>query len=248
MDNGWIKLHRKTLNNPAVMKDADHMAVWVWLLLSVTHKPIKVNFAGKIISLLPGQLTCGRQQIAEESQVEESKVERVLNLFKSEQQIEQQTSNKCRLITIKNWEEYQGNEQQNEQQLNNKRTTTEQQLNTKQEYKEYKEEREERKNSTPSQLAKDFFLSVLEKNSSYQEMVQKISQSRNLTVEQVSAEFDKFASYWTELTRDGKRQRWELEKVFETQRRLSTWFQNVNKFSGASGKQAGQANKVVFIS
>ena len=25
MDNGWIKLHRKMLDNPVVMKDADHI-------------------------------------------------------------------------------------------------------------------------------------------------------------------------------------------------------------------------------
>ena len=49
---------------------------------------------------------------------------------KTEQQIEQQKTNKNRLITILRWKEYQGSEQQNEQQVNNKRTTSEQPVNT----------------------------------------------------------------------------------------------------------------------
>lgn len=137
-DNGWVKIHRKMLENPAVMKDPDHLAVWVWLLANVTHKDKKVDFAGQIIGLKPGQLTCGRQQIAEGSKVNEWKVERIIKLFKSEQQIAQQTTNKCRLITINNWNEYQENAQQNAQPVHNNCTTTAQQLHTKQEDKELK--------------------------------------------------------------------------------------------------------------
>jgi hypothetical protein len=64
-------------------------------------------------------------------------VQRILKTFKSEQQIEQQTTSRNRLITIVAWNEYQKSEQQNEQQVNNKRTTSEH----KQEYKEYKNKR-----------------------------------------------------------------------------------------------------------
>lgn len=138
-NNGWIKLHRKILESPIIMKDPDHIAIWVWLLLNVTHTVKKVDFAGKIISLQPGQLTCGRQQIAEGSKVDRSKVERVLNLLKSEQQIEQQTTNKCRLITVINWIQYQQVEQQSEQPVSNNRATSEQPVSTKQEDKECKE-------------------------------------------------------------------------------------------------------------
>jgi DNA-binding phage protein len=132
---GWIKVHRKILDNPVVFKDADHFAVWMYLLLEATRKEYPVIFGGEKIMLKPGQLTKGRSQIARETGVEQSKVYRILKSLKNEQQIEQQTSNKCTLITVLNWETYQGDEQQPEQQLNNNRTTTEQQLNTKQEEK-----------------------------------------------------------------------------------------------------------------
>lgn len=127
---GWIKLHRKLLDNPVTMKDTDHLAVWIYLLLNASHNEHSALFKGEKIILKPGQLITGRKSIALALHINESKVERILKSLKSEQQIEQQTSSKNRLISITNWEFYQQSEQQNEQQVNNKRTTNEQQVNT----------------------------------------------------------------------------------------------------------------------
>lgn len=134
-DGGWIKLHTKILDNPTVMKDAAHCAVWIYLLCNAAWKPVDVMFGGERITLKPGQLTTGRKKIADELKISESKVQRVLKCFESEHQIEQRTSNQCRLISILQWDKYQFSEQQVERQVNNNRTTTEQQLNTKEEYK-----------------------------------------------------------------------------------------------------------------
>ena len=128
--DGWIKLHRKMLDNPVVWKDSDHLAVWIYLLLNATHKDMDVLFKNKRITLKPGQLITSRKSIAKKLNISESKVHRVLKMLEIEQQIEQQTSNKNRLITIVGWNEYQSCEQQIEQQVNNNRTTSEQQVNT----------------------------------------------------------------------------------------------------------------------
>lgn len=127
--NGWIKLYRKIMENPIVTKDADYLAIWVYLLLNATHDTYPALFRGKKILLKPGQLLTGRKAIASRLSISESKVGRVLETFKNEQQIEQQTSNKNRLISIVNWDFYQGVEQQSEQQLDNSWTATEQQVN-----------------------------------------------------------------------------------------------------------------------
>ena len=127
---GWIKLHRKTLDNPIITKDSDYLAVWIYLLLNTTHKEYDVLFKGKRITLKKGQLLTGRKSISEKLKIDENKVQRILKSLENEHQIEQQKSNKNRLITIVSWDKYQQDEQQNEQQLNNKRTTTEQQVNT----------------------------------------------------------------------------------------------------------------------
>lgn len=127
---GWIKLHRKTLDNPIITKDSDFLAVWIYLLLNTTHKEYDVLFKGERVTLKRGQLLTGRKSISEKLKIDENKVQRILKSLENEHQIEQQKSNKNRLITIVSWDKYQQDEQQNEQQLNNKRTTTEQQVNT----------------------------------------------------------------------------------------------------------------------
>ena len=133
--SGHIALHRKVLENPVVCKDADHLAIWIYLLCKAVWKPTDVIFHGERITLSPGQLTTGRKAIAENLRISESKVQRVLKLFESEQQIEQRTDRQCRLITIVSWDKYQFSEQRVEQQVNNDRTTSEQRVNTKEEYK-----------------------------------------------------------------------------------------------------------------
>lgn len=127
---GYIKLYRQILDNPIVCKDGECFAIWCYLLLNATHTEYDTMFKGKRITLIPGQLITGRKSIAQKLKVDESKVQRFLKLLEIEQQIEQQKSNKNRLITIVNWSKYQENEQQTEQQVNNKRTTSEQQVNT----------------------------------------------------------------------------------------------------------------------
>ena len=128
--NGYIKLYRKMLDNPIICKDSDHLAIWVYLLLNATHDNIDMLFNGRRITLKAGQLITGRKSISSDLTICESKVQRVLKSFEIEQQIEQQKSNKNRLVTILNWSSYQTSEQQNEQQVNNNRTTSEQQVNT----------------------------------------------------------------------------------------------------------------------
>lgn len=123
---GWIKIHRKILENPIICKDSDYLAVWIYLLLNATHKEIPALFKGKKIILQKGQLITGRKSMSNQLKISESKIYRIINDFKSEQQIEQQTSNQNSLISILNWDKY----QQNEQQMNNERTTDEQPVNT----------------------------------------------------------------------------------------------------------------------
>ena len=129
-NNGWIKLHRKLLDNPVVMKDSDHLAVWIYLLLNASHTEYPVLFGGKKISLKAGQLITGRKSIASTLGISESKVRRILDLFEIDQQIDRQRSNKNSLVSILNWDKYQIFDQQIDQQATNKRPTSDQQATT----------------------------------------------------------------------------------------------------------------------
>ena len=138
--NGWIKLHRKMLENPVVSKDSDYLSVWIYLLLNAEHDDRTVLFGGNKIVLKPGQLITGRKSIAEFLHINESKVKRILIDFENDQQITRQRSNKNSLISLKNWDKYQFCDHQSDQQVTNERPTDDQQVTTNKKEKKNKKD------------------------------------------------------------------------------------------------------------
>lgn len=130
MQSGYIKLWRKLENSP-IFTNSEAVHLFVYLLIKASRTERKTAYKTTVINLLPGQLVTGRKKLSEATGINESKVYRLLELLKSEQQIEQQTNSKYSIITICNWKLY----QEDEQQMNSKRTTNEQQMNTIQELK-----------------------------------------------------------------------------------------------------------------
>lgn len=61
--------------------------------------------------------------------------------------------------------------------------------------------------------------------------------AKGIPRDMVFIEFNKFISYWTELTKSGQKQRWELEKAFDIKRRLVTWFSRINERTTTRGKK-----------
>jgi len=86
------------------------------------------------VELEKGQFIFGRKVAANELKMSESKTYRLIKKLETMQNLNIKANNKYSIITIENWELYQfdenKNEQQFEQQMNNKRTTNEQQMNT----------------------------------------------------------------------------------------------------------------------
>lgn len=135
---GFIRVYR-SLENKAWYKKSEYVHLWVHLFIKATRKDKEDWFNGQPIMLRPGQFITGRKKLSSETGIQESKIERILKVFQNDQQIEQLGGNLSRLISINNWHLYQNVEQPNEQQMNNGRTTDEQQVNTIQETREYKE-------------------------------------------------------------------------------------------------------------
>ena len=232
-DYGWIKLHRKLRNNP-LMRRPNYRAVWIELLFEAEHGMKKVGgkwvpkeenemrqvlWNGQKIYLQPGQLTCGAKQISEWTGVSRGTVERILKRFKSEEQIEVLTSNHFSLITVKKWKQYQMGEEQNEEQMRNQRGTSEEPVRTPRERKNEDNDKNDTidRQKTPRDNAKSFFT----EQSVQSEIVGRLEERGILDAAQ---EVSRFVSYWSELTLDGKKQRWETERTFEVDRRLTTWF------------------------
>ena len=131
----WVKLYRK-LENSSFYHDSRIVHLWLHILIKAYAFEGKTFFGGEEITVNPGQFVTGRKKLSTETGIEESKIQRSLKVFEKCRMIEQQTNSQSRLITVLNWDMYQGSEQQ----MNNKRTASEQRVNTKRERK--KEEKE----------------------------------------------------------------------------------------------------------
>ena len=103
--------------------------------MEANHSPKQIIWKGKRLVLNPGQLTCGAKQLAEWAGVPRGTVERVLKVFKSEEQIEVQAGNRFSLITINNWRDYQRSEEHNEEPMRNQRGASEEPVRTPKECK-----------------------------------------------------------------------------------------------------------------
>tara|TARA_R110000782_G_scaffold74323_1_gene148509 strand:- start:623 stop:1450 length:828 start_codon:yes stop_codon:yes gene_type:complete len=119
MNSGWIKIHRKLWKNPRA-QDPEWVSVWLYLLSHAAHTECRAMFKGQVYTLKPGQLVTGRKIISRDTGVHESKVFRIINQLKGEQQIEQQAGSKSSMFTVLNWESHQVGEQQIEQQANSR--------------------------------------------------------------------------------------------------------------------------------
>jgi hypothetical protein len=82
------------------------------------------------------------------------------------------------------------------------------------------------KKITPKEVSEKFF-----SDTSEQELIILKLGENGMPDNLARVEVLKFISYWTELNPTGKKQKWEMQKTFEVQRRLATWFRNVNQFS-----------------
>ena len=141
---GWIKVHRR-LKESAVFGDPDLLKLWLLCLLKATHKPREVVIEKQVVRLEPGQFVTGRFELEKEyndgvpnrKKISASTLQRWLRKLETWQMLNIKTYSKFSIVTVSNWIEY----QQDEQQVNNRRTTDEQQVNTDKNVKNDKNEK-----------------------------------------------------------------------------------------------------------
>jgi hypothetical protein len=141
---GWIKLSRCLMDKP-IFQNEKLLKVWVWCLLKATHKGYEQLVGLQKVWLEPGQFIFGRKKAAEELSITESTVWRLMQFLadKNNPSLEVVTYNKYSVITIVNWAGYQvektdrcepsnnkGSTTFQEQQMNNRWTANEQQMDT----------------------------------------------------------------------------------------------------------------------
>lgn len=127
--DGWIKLHRKLLENP-IMKQAGMLQLWVYCLLKANHEPGKAHFGKDDIDVSPGQFVTGRFKLSDALGEKPSTIYKRISALQRSGFLNIKSNNKNSLITIVNWHLYQAAELESSSKSNNKVTTKEQQSST----------------------------------------------------------------------------------------------------------------------
>ena len=140
----WLKLNRSILTS-SVFENPRLLKVWIWCLCKASHKEHDQLVGMQVVHLKPGQFIYGKKAASEELKMPESTTHRYISKLKSLGNLNIKTNNKFSVITVRNWRFYQGLDskvrQQNEQQMNNKWTTNEQQMDTNNNVKNVKKEK-----------------------------------------------------------------------------------------------------------
>ena len=110
MHRGYIKLYRKSEENPLYFADVfTKWQAWSDLILIANHKEKTLSIRGNLIKINRGQTAYSEDTLALRWKWSRGKVRRFINYLKTEQQIEQQQSNILNILTIKNYDIYHGN-------------------------------------------------------------------------------------------------------------------------------------------
>lgn len=112
MSNGWIKLYRQLQDCPIWYGERFSKGqAWVDLLLLANHSDKKTLFNGEIIRIGRGQYLTSMVKLAEKWSWNRKTVSSYLNMLEKEKMITRVSDNTKTLITIENYENYQGCEE-----------------------------------------------------------------------------------------------------------------------------------------
>lgn len=100
---GWVKLHRKILDNGIFTGDSDLLKVFVWCLLKASHKQHQIGMN----TIEPGQFLTGRISASQELNIKPTTVRNKLNQLQQKKYVKLMTTNKFSIVTIVNWNTYQ---------------------------------------------------------------------------------------------------------------------------------------------
>ena len=225
---GWIKLHRK-ICQWEWWKNIKVKVVFIQLLLEANHEPNK--WQGH--EILTGQIVTSLNSLANNCGLTTRNVRTALSHLKSTGELTSNAHSKFRIITLNNFSKYQITDKQPDKQSTSNRQSTDNTIRMKECKNDKKKEVSGGKipQPTPAETFRNFILDFTDKTENYKDLVSALSAKLQISEFQISAEIDKFISYWSELTKDGKKQKWELERTFEVQRRLATWFSRVDNYS-----------------
>jgi hypothetical protein len=105
--NGWVKAHRdildKDLNQNCIL-----FALWNWLLLAANYRESQIIWNGEQRILKRGELVLGIKNLAEQWQISSGSIRKWLKYLEKTERILIQSCTRGTVVTICNYDKYQG--------------------------------------------------------------------------------------------------------------------------------------------
>jgi len=231
---GWIKLHRSLLEWEW-FQETITLHVFIYLLLRAT--PSETTYKG--IFVPRGSLITSVRKIGEDTHIPDKRVRTAIQRLTNSKQITIKATNKFSLISVCNYESYQEKETdagQTKGKQNANKGRAGGQSKGEPSDKEYKE----------IDISNDISLERDDKIVAAQPLpakgrdLHKIEEEFRVSLNQYAGVYpdemlDKFADYWTEPARGGRKLRFEMEKTWDTGRRLSNWASREQQYKAKNG-------------
>lgn len=216
MDNSWVKLYRKSINNEW-LKNHKLWAFWCYCLMKATHMEHTVKVGYQDVLLKPGQFVFGRKMASKETGLSEQTIRTCLNSLSKRKNLTIKTTNKFSIISICNWETYQGGDNNKPtNKLTNQQPTTNQQLTT---YKNVKK-------------GKNGKNDIKEREQKFRDQLKPFI-NNPYPVEMIES----FYNYWTEPNKSGTQMKFEMQSTWELKRRLNTWDRRSKEMRGQKNEK-----------
>ena len=157
VDGGWVKLYRE-LKSKSIwqLSSPEQKVVLITILLLANHEENKWEWKGEQFTCKPGQLITSLNSLVREcgDGVSIQNVRTALDRFEKLGFLTNASTKTGRLITVLNWEKYQGKDFVNNKGSNKEVTKSQQRpnkdLTTNKNDKEYKNDKEIKKYNTPT--------------------------------------------------------------------------------------------------
>lgn len=153
---GWVKAWREAVEGD-LPQNIWLWGIWNWLLLSATWKPSKILWNGKQREIPAGTVIMGLVELSAKWGCSKNTIKKWLSYLEKTDRISLETCTRGTLITIRNWELYQTQDQSHctpsEREVNTNCTPSEHEVTLNEEIQESKKKRErEEKKLRPDEI------------------------------------------------------------------------------------------------
>lgn len=227
MANDWIKLYRKLKDSPIWQHlNSRQRDIYINILLMANYDEKEWFDGHELVKISPGEFITSLPNIKKNcsKEVTIQNIRTCLLILEKGQFLTCKSTNQYRRIKVLNWGKYQGKDCELTGKLTDDQQATNRQLTATKEIKKLRN----KESISMVAVAPD----LTKKSNDLIESMKPIIQEfidQGADEQTVRHEANKFHSYWTEPNKSKTRLRWEMEKTWDTKRRLSTWFDRIKQ-------------------